>query len=536
MLVGTTLRRATRVVTAATVGLLVVAGTAMAGTVTVSGTTLTYTSAPGQRDGLSITQSSATEVHFDDFNTAVVGDGAACVDNGSGDLTCTGAWTAIVVEAGDGSDSIFAYGGENQGAGVSLPMTINGGEGVDYLTGGSAADTITGGQGDDRLDGTAGNDTLHGGDDDDVLSGGLGNDMLNGDAGDDNIYASEGADVLNGGVGNDHLEGGSAFTGGDPNSELDDTNTSDGADVMDGGADVDTVSYFGRTSPVRVDLSTTTGQGQANENDTVSNVENAMGGASGDTLLGNDMSNVLEGNQGADTLDGRKGFDQLFGGIDADILNLSDDVSADLYDCGSGFTRVATNAVPIGVDADVANVDYLDIANSVADCEKVNTAAIPAGSAQTGTRGDDVMIGTSLTDLIVAGFGNDVVRAGKGNDEVMGGAGNDRLYGFHGNDSLIGGFGNDIIEGQGGADSLDGNAGNDKLAGGPGNDVLNGGIGADRLDGGAGVDFLVSRDRGRTPDVVICTKTSKKSQQDTAVVDKNDRIVNAKFCGRILVG
>ncbi|MEQ9372439.1 MAG: Ig-like domain-containing protein [Coleofasciculus chthonoplastes F3-SA18-01] len=94
-------------------------------------------------------------------------------------------------------------------------LIIDGGNGVDALSGDAGDDFLNGGNGADTLDGLAGNDTLIGGTGGDVLNGGNGDDLLLGD--DLNIGAG-GDDILNGGAGNDILDGGK------------------GADILTGGA------------------------------------------------------------------------------------------------------------------------------------------------------------------------------------------------------------------------------------------------------------------------------------------------------------
>jgi Ca2+-binding RTX toxin-like protein len=48
-------------------------------------------------------------------------------------------------------------------------------------------------------------------------------------------------------------------------------------------------------------------------------IENAIGGALGDTLTGNALNNSLSGGAGNDTLDGGAGTDTLNGGAGTDV-------------------------------------------------------------------------------------------------------------------------------------------------------------------------------------------------------------------------
>jgi len=70
-------------------------------------------------------------------------------------------------------------------------------------------------------------------------------------------------------------------------------------------------------------------------------------------------------------------------------------------------------------------------------------------------------------------------------------AGDDHLIGFDVAETLSGLAGNDTLAGNGGNDVLDGGEGNDVLDGGEGNDTLDGGTGADTMSGGFGNDTYV---------------------------------------------
>jgi Ca2+-binding RTX toxin-like protein len=110
--------------------------------------------------------------------------------------------TSIAVNSGAGDDKVSV------GSSVSLPATINGGDGNDTLSGGAGADTIDGGAGADRI------------------SGGLGADVLNGGAGNDTIYSADGVkDTVDGGenaVANDGSSGDVAFVDGADTATADD--------------------------------------------------------------------------------------------------------------------------------------------------------------------------------------------------------------------------------------------------------------------------------------------------------------------------
>lgn len=116
-----------------------------------------------------------------------------------------------------------------------------------------------------------------------------------------------------------------------------------------------------------------------------------------------------------------------------------------------------------------------------------------------GTTGDDRLVGTTEGDKDSGRDGNDRMTglggedclfAGPGDDRIAGGAGADRLFGGRGRDRLRGDTGADRLFGGPGADALSGNRGADRLFGGDGPDVLRGGDGRDKLVGGAGSDAL----------------------------------------------
>ena len=88
--------------------------------------------------------------------------------------------------ADGGDDSIFI------GRTVTIPITVRGGPGDDYVTAGSGADKLLGGEGRDRLFGRGGDDALFGGDGSDNLVGGRGDDMLRGGSGSDSLAPGSG--------------------------------------------------------------------------------------------------------------------------------------------------------------------------------------------------------------------------------------------------------------------------------------------------------------------------------------------------------
>ncbi len=253
-----------------------------------------------------------------------------------------------------------------------------------------------------QLLGTSGDDLLAGQADGavDTLYGGAGHDVLIGYAGDDQLSGGDGDDILEGGAGADRLDGGA--------------NTSIGQSATAG----DTVRYVSSTAGVTIDLRSTAAQsGGEAAGDVLLGIENVVGSAFIDTLIGDGGGNRLAGLAGDDILRGLGGDDVLIG----------DQGNDQLYG-GDGIDAVA------GGEGD----DQL-----------------------WGEVGDDRLDGGDGNDILNGGDGADTITAGAGNDVLDGGAGNDVLVGDAGKDSLLGGDGDDTLAGGAGDDSLDGGLGND---------------------------------------------------------------------------
>lgn len=160
-------------------------------------------------------------------------------------------------------------------------------------------------------------------------------------------------------------------------------------------------------------------------------IENAIGGAGGDTMIGNGIANAIYGRAGNDTIDGGAGDDYLRG-----------DEGADRIAGGPGFDDI------------------------------------------NGNMGDDNAWG---------GLGPDWVAGGKDNDQLWGEDGDDVVYGNFGADTCDGGVGDDVVRGGQDNDNLIGGDGRDWLSGDRGDDTVSGGAGADVFHSftGAGLDRIV---------------------------------------------
>ncbi len=201
---------------------------------------------------------------------------------------------------------------------------------------GGSDDVVIGSAFDDDIDGAGGNDELHGGGGDDHVDGGTNSraDFLFGDAGNDTLLGGASNDWLDGGTGTDTLNGGAG----------DDTYAWSGSgagglqnDVIVEGGGNDTMSFQGWSRAVTLDLSganlQTVSAGFLSVNGIV-NIENVIGGNSGDTLTGDAGANIIDGGLGDDDIDAGLGADRIAGGQGDDTVDGeggADVVSGDGY-------------------------------------------------------------------------------------------------------------------------------------------------------------------------------------------------------------
>ena len=226
-----------------------------------------------------------------------------------------------IVDYSDATAAVVASLATGAGAGAALGDTYAGIEGV---IGSAFNDNLVGDESDNYLAGNAGND---------ILTGGGGNDTLIGGAGDDSLY---------GGAGNDLLAGGM------------------GADVLDGGAGIDTADYRTDTAGVTVNLATGLGSGGEAQGDTLTGIENILGGSGDDTLIGDTADNYLEGGAGNDTLIGGAGEDILIGGLGNDTLTGGAGRDSFVWRLGDeGGTDSITDFTIGGADGDVIDLSQL---------------------------------------------------------------------------------------------------------------------------------------------------------------------------------
>ena len=304
---------------------------------------------------------------------------------------------------------------------------------------------------------------------DDFIAGNAVANDLNGREGNDRIWGSGGDDILEGGA---------------------------GADRLDGDAGLDWAAYRDSDAAVTINLAEDIVQGGHAEGDVLTEIENIIGSAHDDVLVGNDDANRLEGGAGADQLDGRAGSDW------ASYRGSNEGVSVDLAE-GTAEGGHAQGDVITNIE-NLTGSGFADMLRGDSNANRLE-----------GEGGDDWLWGVDGNNVLAGGYGDDWLLGSRGADQLDGGAGLDVLsYELSdagvtvnlGNSILTGGYAQsdvvagiehvvgsgyrDALTGDSGANELYGLGGDDELWGNDGDDTLEGGGGADRLDGGPGVDWL----------------------------------------------
>jgi Ca2+-binding RTX toxin-like protein len=441
---------------------------AQAATVSVIGSTLTFTANAGEANDVTVIWG---DVHDNGANLTA-GSGCSTVDANS--VSCTDPFTAVSVSLGDGHDQLQAF--------LNAPATVNAGSGNDIVFGANMPTVLHGEGGNDQLTSNYFGSTLDGADGNDTIQGG-------------------GGGTVDGGAGDDTLSGG----------QFDFVDGEGGADTFSclpyAGC---TVDYSARSNPVTVTEDGVADDGEAGENDNVQEgIGDILGGSGNDhitgasvlftsTIKGNGGGDVLsltgqgriEGGPGNDQLTGSQYNDQLDGGTGADVMDGGDGV--DLADYGS-----RTNAVVLNLGDALAN------------------------DGESGENDKDLNFENILT-----GSGNDTANGGAANEQLDGGAGGDTLNGGEGNDFFVYGPGDDVLNGGPGAgdtasyvgatgptvtidgiandgdpgeadnvgldvENLQGSLGNDDLTGSTAPNHIDGSFGNDHVDGGAGDDEVL---------------------------------------------
>lgn len=274
-----------------------------------------------------------------------------------------------------------------------------------------------------------------------------------------------------------------------------------GNDVLVGSTSLqDTVSYASANA-VKVSLAIA---GQQNTGgaglDTLTNIENLIGGNFNDDLAGNFKKNVLNGGKGNDILRGGAGNDTMIGGLGNDTFVVSE---------AGDVVREYLNEGTDQVNSSVSYTLPLNIENLLL----IGTQAING----TGNDLDNIITGNSAANHLNGGDGHDTINGREGADTMSGGAGFDSYIVDNAGDTITENFdagtdkvsssvtyvlplnvenllltGAAVINGTGNnlSNTLTGNSANNQLNGSDGNDILNGGLGTNTLTGGVGNDIF----------------------------------------------
>ena len=331
------------------------------------------------------------------------------------------------VTGGSGNDVLTA--GDDVPAGV-----LDGYDGNDTLIAGTAADYFSGGAGTDVVDARAsglGRTVVMGGNDRPPGSTFLTSveEFLGGSGADDVTVSGDlGGEgwLVRPGLGNDtvHLNRPGAIYLAEPGA--------DGKDTISGSGAGATASYALRTAAQRISLDGIANDGAGTEGDNVTtSLHSVLGGAAGDTLIGSDAGETLNGGLGNDTLSAGKGQDLELGGAGNDtFLEGSTANGSDQLRGGSGTDTVSYAVRSAGV------------------------FVVIDATPNDGAFNEKDLVATDVENVI-GSRGNDILKGSSAANTLTGGVGADKLYGLAGNDSLIAKDGKkDLVDGGAGGDRV----------------------------------------------------------------------------------
>lgn len=405
------------------------------------------------------------------YNDYIYGDHGANVLTGrngndsligwKGNDTLYGGYGVDYLYGGDHNDTLFGGAGNDWLLGQNHDDTLYGGAGVDNLYGGDQNDTLRGDAGDDWLFGQNHNDTFIGGTGADYLFGGSGVDtvdystqwevssgvtvnLVNGTSSEgDHLYSIENVKATNGAdeiIGNNYANtiygqgGADEITDNGGNDYIyagsgdDILHTGAGSDVYYGGSGTDTLVIEGTSSTQRtVDLLHGYGQGGTTAGDAYSSIENVVGSASDETIIGGSANNEFWDNGGNDT---------LYGGYGNDTFHTGD--GADDYYGGAGIDTLVIE----GITEDAGAIVLIDIDFGLGAFDGDTYSGI---ENVVGSNVDDIIIGNDADNILWGNYGEDTLFGWTGTNQLYGGGGNDRLASLDSGDILDGGSGRDTV-------------------------------------------------------------------------------------------
>ncbi|MEO1747598.1 MAG: hypothetical protein AAFR27_03095, partial [Pseudomonadota bacterium] len=190
-----------------------------------------------------------------------------------------------------------------------------------------------------------------------------------------------------------------------------------------------TASYANAKSAVGARLDGGKSWGAA-QGDNLKNKDNLIGSRYDDTLIGNNDANVIKGGNGKDKIYGKGGNDILEGNSGADYFNGGGGRDTVTYEQAN--SRVGVSLEDGRVWGNDARGDKFSSIENI-----------------TGTKYNDLLIGSGGNNVLKGGKGNDNIQARGGRDDIDGGEGNDKIFGQGGNDTyrFSGNFDRDEIYG-----------------------------------------------------------------------------------------
>ncbi|MBM6594446.1 hypothetical protein [Microvirga pudoricolor] len=453
-------------------------------------------------------------------------------------------------EAGQGMDTVVAYGHYTLGAGASLEILEAGaGAGSVSLVGNELANTIVGGNGDDSLDGGMSgdeSDVLEGRDGDDtyrvhrttdiVREEGTGHDVILTDV---SLTIAANVEVLQA----SDLAGSVTLTGSGAAESL---IGADGNDTLVGAGGADRLEGRGGNDTYRLaDPAATIVEREGAGRDTVETAFSyalsvdaeieVMRATGGDDvgLTGNRFANELIGNSGRNVLDGGASGapDVMRGGLGDDIYHIRNANDVVIEESGEGNDKAIVYA-----NFSLKHDESIEIVEADASTNGVTLEGNNLANTIIGAGGDDVLTGGGTAkdsaDRLEGGDGNDIYIVRRVTDLVIEADG--ALSGSA--DRMVTSVDNTIaahveilqaVEGL--ADiALTGSDAGDTLIGNAGANILRGGGGADTMQGGAGDDIFYVDDEADIVeeatagefDTVILTEAISYTLTDSMLVEE----------------
>ena len=225
--------------------------------------------------------------------------------NGTDYTFSSGSVSAVTIGTPTGDNDIDAAGNDPP---VTVPLTIYGGAGSDWIAGGSGGDTIYGG--------AAGGNT--------IIGGSGGNTLYGGAGGGDTIFAGSGGDTIY-----DGAAGGSTVHGGDGGDTI--YGAADGGDTIYGGEGNDTIYGQGTRSNTIEDGdgNDTIYAGSGGDTITAGNGnDQVFGGAGNDTISVGNGNDWVQGGGGNDSIAAGTGNDWLYGGASGSTVLRAGDIDS----------------------------------------------------------------------------------------------------------------------------------------------------------------------------------------------------------------